>query len=310
MFSVKVARSGNGEVEYRAEHISGIRCRISPERINRRLDAAYTPPAQKAPCPFCPGSLEEMTPCFPDGHRIRIGESVTFPNLFPYAEHHSVTVITRDHQVGEFGQGQLRDALCGQLISLLPFKGYPSLNWNYLPSAGASIAHPHMQGIVDPRPSALAMRYIRGSHRYLRRKGRSYREDLVDRECREGRFLFGDEISWLAQAVPLGEREVRAILPVSCMPEFEPYLDTFAEGLVAVLAMYRSLGTHAFNMSIFFDRPGASRGFSAFCSIISRINPNPSSLSDTAFMERLHQEPVILTLPEDLAAYYRKWRDQ
>jgi hypothetical protein len=40
--------------------------------------------------------------------------------------------------------------------------------------------------------------------------------------------------------------------------------------------------------------------------MISRINPNPSSTSDSAFMERLHLEPVILTLPEDIGNFYKK----
>ncbi|MBN1105996.1 MAG: galactose-1-phosphate uridylyltransferase [Deltaproteobacteria bacterium] len=306
MFGTTVVRSGNSVIECREEWISGIRCKISPERINRRLNVAYVPPPQPVSCPFCPGHVEKMTPCFPDGTRISIGESLTFPNLFPFAEWHTVTVITRAHQVDEFRPGQMRDALTGLITSLSGHDGYPSLNWNYLPSAGASLAHPHLQGMVDRRPSALAERYLRGGDRYFARHGRSYWHDLVEEERNGKRFLFGDEIIWIAQAVPLGEREVRAVLPFSGMAEFEPYLEPFVEGLLSILAMYRSLGTHAFNMSIFFDRQASSHRFSAFCSLISRINPNPAAISDTAFMERLHQEPVILTLPEELGAYYAK----
>ena len=61
---------------------------------------------------------------------------------------------------------------------------------------------------------------------------------------------------------------------------------------------------YAFNMAIVFGRE-TTEDFSAFCSLISRINPNPLSTSDSAFMERLHNEPIILTLPEDLGRYYR-----
>lgn len=308
MFSTTTIRSGSGVIELREERISGLRCKISPERINRRLDVAYVSPPQQVPCPFCPEQVEKVTPCFADGTRIRVGESLTFPNLFPFAEWHTVTVITRAHQVSQFEPRQLQDAFRGQLASLLQCDGYPSLNWNYLTSAGASIEHPHLQGMVDRRPSALAERYIKGSYKYLMRHGRSYWDDLVEKERQSSRFLFGQEIIWLAQAVPLGEREIRAILPCSCIDDFEQYLDQFVEGLLSVIAMYRSLGTHAYNMSIFFGRNESSRGFSAFCSIISRMNPNATSLSDTAFMERLHQEPVILTLPEDLASFYNKGR--
>lgn len=306
MFSTTVIRSGNGVIEVREEKISGLRCKISPERIHRRLDADYISLPGEVPCPFCQEKVEQVTPTFADGTRIRVGESLTFPNLFPFAEWHTVTVITRDHMVSEFEPRQLQDAFRGQIISLSRSEGYPSLNWNYLTSAGASIVHPHLQGMVDRRPSALAERYMKGSYQYLMRHGRSYWDDLLEKERQSERYLFGDEIIWIAQAVPLGEREIRAVLPVSGLDDFEPYLDTFIEGLLSVIAMYRSLGTHAYNMSLFFDRRNSSRGFSAFCSIISRLNPNASSLSDTAFMERLHLEPVILTLPEELAAYYRQ----
>ena len=308
MFTSTTVRSGDHVIEYRQEQISGIRCKISPERLNRRLDVAYVPPTLIPPCPFCPGQVEEVTPCFPGGTRIVRGESLTFPNLFPYAEMHTVTVITRAHHVEEFKPRQVSDALEGMVESLEEHEGYASLNWNYLPSAGASIAHPHLQGLADRRPPALAERYLEGGFRYLLEHGHSYWDDFLCAERTGPRYLFGDEVCWLAQAVPLGEREVRAILPISCMNDFEPYIETFVKGLLSILSMYRSLGTHAFNMSLFFDRPGASRGFSAFCSVISRINPNASSTSDSAFMERLHQEPVILTLPEELSAYFSKSR--
>jgi hypothetical protein len=58
-------------------------------------------------------------------------------------------------------------------------------------------------------------------------------------------------------------------------------------------------------MSLFFDSRKTENGFRGFCSVISRINPNLSSTSDSAFMERIHQEPVILTLPEELGHFFR-----
>jgi len=305
MFTITEIRSGNSTVQVREEHVSGLRCRISPERLNRRIDSAYVVPPVPDQCPFCEGEVERVTPTFPDGTRIPVGESLTFPNLFPFAEWHTVTVISRAHHVGEFSRRQVEDALVGQTLSLRGRDGYPSVNWNYLPSAGASIAHPHLQGLVDRRPAVLAERYMKGGFRYLLKHGENYWDSLVEQERDSERFLFGDEICWIAQAVPLGEREVRAVFPVSTLPEFEPYIGTFAEGLLSVLRMYRSLGTHAFNMSLFFDSRKTGNVFRGFCSVISRINPNASSMSDSAFTERIHQEPVILTLPEELGQFYR-----
>jgi UDPglucose--hexose-1-phosphate uridylyltransferase len=306
MFSVTEIRNGEEVLQWREEHLTGLRCKISPGRLKRGLDATYVAPPVQDGCPFCRDRILAATPTFGNGERICVGESITFPNLFPFAEWHTVTVITRNHLVDRFTSRQLRDALTGQMRSLADAEGYPSINWNYLPSAGASIAHPHLQGLVDTRPPVLAENYLLGSKRYLVRTGRCYWEDLVCEERNSERYLFGDGITWLASAVPLGEREVRGILPIASLQDFEPYIDEFAEGVIRILEYYREMNTRSFNMSLFFDCQRGDGSFRAFCSMISRINPNISSLADTAFMERLHLEPVILTLPEDLGQKFRK----
>ncbi|MBP1928542.1 galactose-1-phosphate uridylyltransferase [Methanolinea mesophila] len=306
MFSITEIRNSEGVLQFREDHLTGLRCKISPGRLKRGLDAPYVPPPVQAGCPFCKDQILTATPTFPNGERIFVGESVTFPNLFPFAEWHTVTVITRDHLVDRFTVRQLADALTGQVRSLSDARGYPSINWNYLPSAGASIAHPHLQGLVDRRPTVLAEKYLLGSTRYRVRTGRCYWEDLVEGEKDSERYLFGDEITWLASAVPQGEREVRGILPVASLVDFESYVVEFAEGIIRVLEYFRTQGTHSINMSVFFDSHRGDGSFRAFSSMISRINPNGMSLADTAFMERLHLEPVILTLPEELGSNFRK----
>ena len=58
-------------------------------------------------------------------------------------------------------------------------------------------------------------------------------------------------------------------------------------------------------MAVYFEKKSDEETFSAFCSIIARINPNPASMTDSAFMERLHCEPVVMTLPEEFGRYFR-----
>lgn len=306
MFSVTEVATPKGILEFRQEYLTGLRCRISPDRLKRQIDQTLSLPSTSAGCPFCPDSVLTATPVFPDGSRILVGESVTFPNLYPFGQGHVVTVITKEHFVEMFTRQQIVDALQGQTKALLSVDGYASINWNFLPSAGASLIHPHMQGLSDSRPSAILDRYLSASRDYRNRHGRTYSEAVRENERSSDRYLFGDEILWSAHAVPIGEREVRGILPITSLNEFENYIDLLARGILEILSLYRRLGTHAFNMSLFFDKSGADNGFCAFCSLISRINPNPSSTSDSAFMERMHLEPVILTLPEELGRYYRK----
>lgn len=306
MFTVQELRLGNSVLQYREEQLTGLRCRISPDRTKRGLDVPYSYSPDMDGCPFCPDQVFFVTPEFPGGGRIRLGESITFPNLYPFASHHTVTVITSEHFVEFFNKKQLSDAFLSQVCSLSKAAGYPSINWNYLPSAGASLAHPHLQGIADEQPSVLAGIYMDKGKRYQERCGRCYWDAWREHEEGSERYLFGDEICWTAHAVPLGEREVRGVLPVATLEDSEPYLDALVEGILSVIGLYRELGTHAFNLSVFFEKCGSDHGFRAFCSIISRINPNTRSLADSAFMERLHLEPVILTLPEDLGAWYRQ----
>jgi galactose-1-phosphate uridylyltransferase len=305
MCTISEIAVGTGILQYREERYTGLRCKISPERLKRHIDQSLLPHADSSGCPFCPENVLTVTPTFSDNRRVTRGESVTFPNLFPFAEWHTVTVITRQHMVLEFSLRQISDALFAQIETLQRFDGYPSINWNFLPSAGASLVHPHLQGLSDRRPSTLAERYIRASDQYRNNNKETYWDAVRKQERDSERYLFGEEIFWYAQGVPLGEKEIRGILPVSSIAELENFVDRLAKDLLTVISLYQKLGTYSFNMSIFFDKVGEDHGFSAFCTFISRINPNPQSTSDSAFMERLHLEPVILTLPEDLGKYFR-----
>lgn len=305
MFSIEEVHTGEGTLQYRHDRFTGLSCRISSERIKRGIDqipaVTYIPEG----CPFCPGRVEQVTPTFADGSRIIHGESVTFPNLYPFAAWHTVTVITRDHAVERFTRQQLIDAFTGQIESLVQHEGYSSINWNFLPSSGASLAHPHLQGMVDQYPSARVRCFLEGTRKYREERGRNYWNDFREQERDSDRFLCGDDILWVASAVPVGEREVLGLLPVATLEEFTAIMPRCADGILAIIDLYRSLGTYAFNMSLFFD--AHQKGdFSAVCSMIARINPNAASLSDSSFMERLHIEPLILTSPEELAVHYRE----
>jgi galactose-1-phosphate uridylyltransferase len=306
MFSIREVTTQRGTLQYREEYYTGLKSRISPDRSKRQIDQVLTTLPNSSGCPFCRDSVFSVTPTFSDGRRITHGESVTFPNLFPFGEGHVVTVITRDHYVDQFSRKQIEDALVSQTEALMRYSGYPSINWNFLPSAGASLVHPHMQGLCDAEPSRIVRQYLHAGTRYKDQKKGNYWNDLKTTEMASERALFGDEIVWFAHAVPQGEREIRGVFPFSSLSELVPYIDILSGDILKILALYRKLGTFAFNMSIFFNKSkNDNSGYNAFCSFIARINPNPLSTSDSAFMERLHAEPVVMTLPEDLGRFSR-----
>jgi galactose-1-phosphate uridylyltransferase len=306
LFQVEECGSGEKRFQYRRDLLTNLQCRIAPDRGNRKIAVPRRPDgsADEVPCVFCPERILSETPVFSDGSRIVVGESITFPNMYPFARTHVVTVITEAHDPATIAAGRIADALRGQVAALAGDGGYVSCNWNHLPSAGASMLHPHMQGMADAAPTFHASIAINRSEAFCRRSGRIYRTSLLEEEMGGPRHLFGDELPFFAHAVPLGEKEVRAYLPVRCADELEPWCGLLAEGIERVISLYRQAGHYAFNMSLFCDaarRP--DRGFRAFCSLIARINPGATAMGDSAFMERMHLEPIVLTLPEDLAGY-------
>ncbi len=306
LFQIEGCDSERGVLQYRRDLLTGLQCRIAPDRTRRSINVPLRPDLSpdEVPCVFCPERVHSETPVFPDGSRITVGESVTFPNLYPFAREHVVTVITEAHDPAEIAAGQIEDALRGQIAALSGDEGYVSCNWNYLPSAGASMLHPHMQGIADAAPTFHAGIAIRQSAAFFCRTGRMYRDCLLEQEVGGSRHLFGDELPFFAHAVPLGEKEVRAYLPVRCIDELEPWCGLLAEGIGHVISLYRRAGHYAFNMALFCDAAGRpDGGFRAFCSLIARINPGATGMGDSAFMERMHLEPIVLTLPEDLAGF-------
>ncbi len=306
MFHSRKYEHPRGSIEMRTEILTGIRSRICPERLKRGIGVQDLPEYGAEGCPFCPDLITEVTPVFPDGTRLIIGESTTFPNLYPFAAYHVVTVMTRDHMVRFFTEEQLKNALIAQCQALKDHTGYASINWNFLPSAGASLPHPHLQGLVDPVPDTLLDRYLSHSRMYYRSHGRSWWNDLRIHEKNSMRYLDGLHLFWYAHPVPIGEKEIRCILPGVTVTDFEGVIDMFSEDLKKILDFYQDLGHSAWNMSIFFAQEEERDYFSSFAILIARINPNSRSTSDTAFMERLHLEPVVLTLPEDLGGL---WQD-
>lgn len=305
MFSTTPLDICRQKAEYREEILTGIKCRISPSREERGLNnfkPLQIPENER--CVFCPENIEKSTPCFENGERIHIGESTTFPNIYPFGENHIVTVMTREHCPGDITEKQITDSLKGQHLALKEKDGFASINWNYLPSAGASMIHPHIQGLSDRVPTYLTSLYIERTREYKQKTGKNYWPLLTESEQASERYLFGDEIIWCANPVPVGEKEIRGYTPFCSFEDFGEFIPVISEGIKRVIGIYNRAGNHAFNMSIRFGKKEHENHFRAFISMIARIDPNPMSISDTAFMERLHYEPVIMTVPETIRESY------
>lgn len=116
-------------------------------------------------CPFCEGRLDlygaRFEPSFcKDGH-LKKGEVVLIPNILPYAENAAVSILTKEHVVpmGKMEKKTVFDSIWlifnyAKEISKFHEKiyKYAHLHWNYMPTSGGSIIHPHMQVYVTDEP--------------------------------------------------------------------------------------------------------------------------------------------------------------
>lgn len=302
-------------------------CRINVQRASRPTDVtkdsslAELAKSTEKGCLFCPENIERTTPKFPpflvpEG-RIKVGGSTVFPNLFPFARLHAVVTLTEKHFVpleemeAEIIGDGLRASL--ELAKVLntkdPQSKYVSVNWNCLPTAAASLMHPHFQVVADSRPTKYVAEAVSASESYLRRNGSSYWSDLIESEEGGERFVAREGcFAWVASFAPMGNNEVVGIAngTSQLLGLHEGEVNDLAKGLSKILKAYSRLGLQGLNMAV-YSEPLAqeTKRFSLHARLISRPKLKLLYTSDAGFMERLHDEVIVETMPEAVAAELR-----
>ena len=314
-------------VERRKDPLINRWCRINVERANRPKSKAgdSTVPqlveSTAKNCPFCPKHIQTSTPKFPSDllpeGRLQVGEAVVVPNLFAFAQHHAVVVLTKNHflPLDEFYPELILNGLKASLKYLEAVRAsnlrvrYASINWNNLPTAAASMLHPHLQIIADEAPTLYSSESIVSSERYYEENGVSYWLDLVEAERELGeRYIAGfGESSWLSSFCGMGNNEILGVLNASNLFELsESELSDYSEGLSMMLRGYHIMGIQAFNLSLYSGPLDVNTpGFSVHSRMISRPDVKSTYTADTGFMERLHDEIVVETMPEEVTKNMR-----
>jgi galactose-1-phosphate uridylyltransferase len=268
-----------------------------------------------------------MTPRFPSQFipegRIRRNSAILFPNLYPFGEHHAIAVFSDEHNpsLNDFSIETIRDCLSvcvdyvGRIRAKNPDIVYGSINWNYMPPAGASIIHPHLQVLADRAPTHLQEMLIERSEAHFRRHRSSYWHDLIETEEELAvRLVYrGDCVTWLAPYAPQANNEVMAIFPkFSSVTQIdEPALTEVATGIRAVLKGYSEAGVESLNMSLV---SGPLDTTLEYYSLNLRMSSRPRLeqyyTNDCGFMERIMAESVVESRPEDVAvrmgSYFRR----
>jgi UDPglucose--hexose-1-phosphate uridylyltransferase len=217
-------------------------------------------------CPFCPENVRTKTPMFPQDFlkegRIIVGNTFIVPNLLGHAERSVLAILSRQHhlQLKEFVPNIIMDGFKGGVAYLRRLKEvdpeirFPAFVFNYLPPAGSSIVHPHMQILVRDRPFYLVKLMLDKGKSYRKKTGSSYWLDLLNTERKSPRFLSGsNRVKWLVPFAPLrGMNEAQAVVQgKSHLLELDDEdWSGLAEGISNILGFYDGEGYSSFNIII------------------------------------------------------------
>jgi galactose-1-phosphate uridylyltransferase len=275
-------------------------------------------------CPFCRPAVFEKTPRFteeiaPEG-RIEHEDAVVFPNAFPYDQYSAVGVVGEEHFVAldSFNPAVLGNAFTAATEYLRRVYTndaqyrHHSINMNYMPLAGGSIIHPHIQIIAGDIPTNYQRAVELKTGEYKERVGSRFFHDLVSEEKKRGeRFIAAvDGISWLSAFAPMGITEFIAVFdtysPLIAMDGAS--FVAFSEKLVRIFSYLAQMNFMSFNLAVYSAPPDTKKDdapYPTHARIIPRTQLPPLGASDINYFEMLHHEVLTIIKPEDAAAAVR-----
>ena len=312
--------------EIRFDPLTGKRSRIIPFRSPKLPPHDWTPYVEESRqrfCPFCPENLPRSTPRFPQemvpGGHLKWGQAVVVPNLSPYDTYAAVTVMSPEHYlpIPALNTKLITESFRASLEFIKLARSYDprqalygSIGWNYMPYAGGSLIHPHLQVICGPLAGTYTEEMIRSSRTYLAEKGRCIWEDLLEAEHESGERYLGQVggSHWLASFAPRGLADVTAIFPQKCTPEdiTDKDLEELAEGLQKVLRYYEENNIASFNAAFYFARK-EDTGFWCHFRIVGRYTIYPVVGSDHSHLQVLQDEFWTIYFPEEMAAELKRY---
>ena len=263
-----------------------------------------------AGCPFCRPSVETRTPKFPkelvDGGRIKVGEAVTFPSLFTHIEHNAVTALTRSHllKLDEFEPEIFENGIKASLEYVRRVYSrdkdvrYAALVVNYLPPAGSTVVHPHMQALASSVPIRKIDGLLNCSRVYFEKSRSNYWLDLLEAEKRIRERYIGrvGASEWTVPFCPRGFYEVNAVIPekTNLLELSEDDISDIAKGLSKTLSFYKANNIWSFNIAIYSGLLGVkSEYFSINLKIAARYAFRSRSVNDRWSLPFLLEEIIV-----------------
>lgn len=306
--------------EIRVDPLTGWTARILPLRqyvtFPRHDWSGTLELSRQRPCPFCPENVARATPRFPPDlvaeGRLRFDGAVVIPNLFPYAPYSALVIMGPDHFVPmdrltlEFVRGGFGAAV--EFLRLVAARDparsrFAGVGWNYLPYAGGSIVHPHLQVLAAPEAPNHHRALLVASRDYFRSTGRFFYDDLLEQERARGERYIGNTgpVEWVASFAPLAAGDVTAVFRATGIHDLRPEeLEAFAEGISRVARYYDGLNLPSFNAAL-FPGPEGAEGYRMTARLVGRYYLYPLGGSDISSLHVLQGEPWSLLPPERVA---------
>jgi UDPglucose--hexose-1-phosphate uridylyltransferase len=314
------------ESQVRYDPLTGDSARICHFAVPKRTVPDLTPLVEVSTqhCPFCPQAIERITPRYPEtllpGGRMARGEAVLMPNLFPYDDVSAILVVSRAHfvpmdrvpaRIVADSLKLARDFIALVAPTLGERPAYGIVTWNYMPPAGASQVHPHMQVIVTDTPGNALRRELEAEALFAMHYGKPYAEALAEAERGAERWLAEQGgVAWWVPYCPmgmLGDAQGLFLDHGTLTECSDEGIDAFAAVLVRLLAAYARLGFWSFNLSLLPDCQGeGSRRHRLTARLLPRFYLNPQlHNSDVAYLQLLLAEKFAMIYPEAHAAELR-----
>jgi galactose-1-phosphate uridylyltransferase len=315
-------------IEIRTHPITGRTCRIAFSRIHEKeaaTDSLPPPPpdaGQSSTCPFCQPQVSSKTPRLhpdlaPDGRMVQ-GDSLLFPNLFPYGSYSAVNLFNDEHfvEIGRATVSSYADGFtnCGRYLKKVlnydPRAVFMAITQNHLPSAGGSLVHPHLQINADRVPGNY--------HRFLLNKAAEFRQQhgehlfssYLNHEKTEGSRYIGTTGSWewMAAFAPEGFYEIWGVLPeiTSIQGVTAGDWQDLAQGVINIQRFYRSICRNGYNLGLLsVETPAGSLELRVV--LVVRSNYAPWVRSDYTGYEVMLGDMATFVAPEQTAEWSRSF---
>jgi galactose-1-phosphate uridylyltransferase len=276
-------------------------------------------------CPFCADKVLKVTPHFPadlipEG-RLQKDDMVLFPNIAPYDSLGAVATFGSRHYIPmtTFEPTHLASAFgfAFEFFRRVESVGHPEsvyhlINWNYMPPAGSSLIHPHLQVFATSSVPNLMRGELEASKTYLEKNGSNFWDDLVTAEEKAGERYLGTigRTHWMTAFAPMGVAGdvLTVVKKTQTMLDLtdQDLLD-LAAGLVKIMAAYDKIGIYSFNLNFFTGaKTDAHTRVHLLFSPRTFFNQKLGT-PDIGALRNLFNETLCMAYPEEINGMLKKW---